>query len=207
MPITTSWGGEILKAKFTGNYLKNLANQPKKIGVLKDAIKESNNKKWETTLLFQIKASGLPTPETQYKFHPERKFKADMCWPLILFIVEVDGGVWLPKGGHTSGVGYTHDRIRDAEAFLLGYRVLRVTPDMIKDGHAIFYIKRLFDGSKSELAGQSWHPKSVDESLTRATRSKVLSKRPYNASQILLQRRSRRPQPPAQNQIDKTSEP
>ncbi len=115
---------------------------------LKDIIKDNKQNKWETMLLYQIKVGGLPTPQTQYKFHPTRKYRADICWPEISLIVEIDGGVWLPKGGHTSGKGYTNDRIRDCEALLLGYKMMRVTPEMVENGMAIDCIKRLFGGDK-----------------------------------------------------------
>lgn len=115
---------------------------------LKKLLKTHHKNKWEAMLLYQIKVAGLPTPQTQYKFHPDRKYKADFCWPEILLVAEVDGGVWLPKGGHTSGKGYTADRIRDCEALLLGFKMMRVTPAMVKNGMAIDYLGRLFYGTE-----------------------------------------------------------
>jgi len=110
-------------------------------------IKKTEREKWEKTLIFQIKAAGIPEPKTQYKFHPKRDFRADIAWPHIRFMVEVDGGTWLEKSAH-SGAGHERDCIRDAEAFLLGWMVLRVTPGMIESGVAIGYIERLFYGRK-----------------------------------------------------------
>ena len=46
-------------------------------------------------------------------------------------------------GGHASPDGYEHDRVRDAEALCLGYRVLRVTPGMVERGEAVAYIERV----------------------------------------------------------------
>ena len=114
---------------------------------LKKLLREAEQKKWVDTLMFQIKVIGLPTPEREYKFHPHRDFKADICWPGIKFIVEVDGGQWLEKGGHTTGTGFERDRRRDCEAFVLGFKVVRVTPDMIEEGYAIKVIEILFKGT------------------------------------------------------------
>jgi very-short-patch-repair endonuclease len=46
-------------------------------------------------------------------------------------------------GGHASPDGYERDRVRDAEALCLGYRVLRVTPGMVERGEAVAYIERV----------------------------------------------------------------
>ena len=122
--------------------VKFTADQVKKI------IKENDRKRWERELLYHIKVAGIPEPKTQYKFHPKRLYRSDIAWPAIRFMVEVDGGTWLEKSGHQTGVGYERDRIRDAEAFLQGWIVLRVTPGMIDSGVAIHYIEKLFYGRK-----------------------------------------------------------
>lgn len=113
---------------------------------LKQLTQENDKEKFELLLLHQIKSIKLPEPIRYFKFHPDRQYKADICWPQIKFIVEVDGGIWMAKGGHTTGTGYERDRIRDAEAKLLGYNVLRVTTGMVEDGIAINYIEKLFRG-------------------------------------------------------------
>ena len=41
----------------------------------------------------QIRAVGLPPPVTEYRFHPERRWRADFAWPEKKLLVEVDGGV------------------------------------------------------------------------------------------------------------------
>ena len=44
-------------------------------------------------------------------------------------------------GGHASPDGYERDRIRDAEAIVNGWTVLRVTPSMITSGAALRYLE------------------------------------------------------------------
>jgi hypothetical protein len=112
---------------------------------LQKIIEKANREELEDRLAFQIKAVGLPTPFRQYKFHPQRDWRFDFCWPQdSQLAVEVDGGTWMKKSGHQTGMGYTNDRIRDAEAMCRNWVVLRVTGDMVKDGTAIKYIEKLF---------------------------------------------------------------
>ena len=110
--------------------------------------REQEQKQWEDLLWHQIKCMKFPGFIRQYKFHPSRNYEADFCNPSILLILEVDGGTWMDKGGHTTGTGYEHDRERDLEALMLGYKVMRFVPDMVNDGRAIKYIEKIFKGSK-----------------------------------------------------------
>ena len=97
-------------------------------------------------LVQQCRALGLPTPETEVRFHPVRKWRADLLWreprPLIC---EVEGGVFV-QGRHSRGTGMEADMEKYAEALLLGYPVLRVTPRQIKNGKAVTWIQALLEG-------------------------------------------------------------
>jgi hypothetical protein len=93
----------------------------------------------------QCKALGLPIGMPEFQFHPTRKWRADRAWPAQKLLVEIDGGGWLPGGAdsHGKGRGFERDRRKDAEALLLGYRTLRLTPKMVKSGEGIRYIAQL----------------------------------------------------------------
>jgi len=41
---------------------------------------------------FRVLANGLPLPEMQFKFHPERKWLIDRAWPVHKVAVELEGG-------------------------------------------------------------------------------------------------------------------
>ena len=60
----------------------------------------------------------------------------------FVMLVEVDGGLYV-NGGHTRGAARERDYERDAEAMLLGFRVLRVSPRQVKNGKAIAWITAL----------------------------------------------------------------
>lgn len=95
-------------------------------------------------LLGLCRAAGLPAPLTEHLFSPTRKFRADYCWPTYRLILEIDGGVWQRGGGgHSHPLGILKDMARDNHAAILGYRVLRYTPEQlpqaIDDLQAIFH--------------------------------------------------------------------
>lgn len=104
--------------------------------------------KAQDDLAFQLKAAKI-THFTEHEWHPERKFRADaVAWNPVRIavvsplIVEVDGGLYV-NGGHTRGAARERDYERDAEAMLLGFRVLRVSPRHVKQGKAIQWIQEL----------------------------------------------------------------
>lgn len=90
----------------------------------------------EMRLLFQLRALGLPEPVREHRFHPVRRWRFDFAWPDRKIAVEVDGGTW-SGGRHSRGAGYEKDAEKLNTATLDGWRVLRVTSAMVKDGRAI----------------------------------------------------------------------
>ena len=64
----------------------------------------------------------------EYKFHPVRKWRFDYAIPEHKIALEVEGGVWT-GGRHTSSVGFLKDMEKYNTATLMGWRVLRTTPD------------------------------------------------------------------------------
>lgn len=92
--------------------------------------------------MLQIRAYGLPQPETEFRFHPVRKWRLDVAFPDRKIGVEIEGGVWV-KGRHTTGAGFEADAAKYAEAMCIGWRVLRVTPGQIKRGEAIQWLSKI----------------------------------------------------------------
>lgn len=75
-----------------------------------------------------------PVPE--FRFHPVRKWRADFAFPARMILIEIEGGVWI-QGRHQTGKGFSADCEKYSHAALLGYRVFRFTPDMVKSGEAV----------------------------------------------------------------------
>lgn len=95
----------------------------------------------ERSMLTQIGWSGLPTPHVEYPFHPSRKWRFDLAWPSSKVAVEVEGGTFI-AGRHSRGRSFEADCEKYAEAAIAGWRVLRVTTDMVDDGRALGFVQR-----------------------------------------------------------------
>lgn len=104
---------------------------------------------WVETLLAQVRLAGLPEPRREYIFHAERRWRFDLDWKLHGHLVacEVDGGIWMQTDtgrskGHAHPVRFSNDLEKFNEAALYGWTVIRVTPEMIRDGRAIGWLQR-----------------------------------------------------------------
>lgn len=71
--------------------------------------------------------ADLIPPETEFRFHPERKWRFDFAWPEQKVAVEVDGGVF-SGGRHTRGMGFIRDCEKLNMACEMGWKVLRYQP-------------------------------------------------------------------------------
>lgn len=65
--------------------------------------------------------------QAEYQFHPQRKWRADFAHPTHKIIIEIEGGAF-SSGRHVRGRGFLADMEKYNTAVLLGWRVLRYTP-------------------------------------------------------------------------------
>jgi len=77
----------------------------------------------------------------EHRFHPTRKWRFDVAVPAWMLAIEIDGGGFV-QGRHSRGMGMEQDAEKFAEAAILGWTVLRVTPRHVKSGQAIGWIQR-----------------------------------------------------------------
>ena len=70
------------------------------------------------------------------RFDASRRWRFDRAWLNCKLAVEIEGGTWV-KGRHSRGAGMRADAEKYNAATLQGWRVLRFTGDMVKDGSAI----------------------------------------------------------------------
>ena len=101
----------------------------------------------EETLLFQIRALGLPEPEREYRAIQGRKFRWDFAYPAQKLLIEVNGATWV-KGGHSSGRGISRDYEKLNLANLAGWRCLLFTSEMIESGEAVEMIQKCLGGEE-----------------------------------------------------------
>jgi hypothetical protein len=92
------------------------------------------------------RASGLPVPTPEHKFHVERNWRMDYAWPSEKLALEIEGGVWMSNHGkksrHFTGTGAVADMIKYNTAASLGWRILRVTPSDLLKVETINLIKK-----------------------------------------------------------------
>jgi very-short-patch-repair endonuclease len=80
--------------------------------------------------------------ETQYRFHPVRKWRFDFLLPEYNIAIEYNGGQWV-QGRHTRGAGYAGDLEKINEAQKMGYIVLQYTTNIFsKQGNGTNQIIR-----------------------------------------------------------------
>ncbi len=65
--------------------------------------------------------------QPEYKFHPDRKWRADFAHPGYKIIIEIEGGTF-SNGRHVRGKGYLNDMEKYNAAVLQGWRILRYAP-------------------------------------------------------------------------------
>lgn len=89
----------------------------------------------------------LPIPDREYLFAPEvAKWRFDFAWPAAMIAVEIEGGVEHGlRGRHVTPAGFRADARKYNEAAFLGWRVFRLTPDMI-DTAFVERLKKLMEG-------------------------------------------------------------
>lgn len=90
----------------------------------------------------RVMLAPLPPHKTEYIFHHTRRWRFDYAWPELLIAMEVHGGIYT-GGRHTNGKGFTEDRVKMNSAAVLGWHVLEVTPEHIKNGIAKQWLEQL----------------------------------------------------------------
>lgn len=95
------------------------------------------SRKGDAVQLLTLDLMALPVPPVrEYRFDETRRWRFDFAWPAQKVAVEVDGGTWV-GGRHTSGSGFAADIEKLNRATTLGWRVLRYTTTMIREGNVL----------------------------------------------------------------------
>ena len=74
--------------------------------------------------------AGGPVLQREFRFHPARKWRADFAHEPSRTLIEIEGGAW--GGRHTHGTGFLADAEKYFEAYLLGWKVVRLTKPLIE---------------------------------------------------------------------------
>lgn len=95
-------------------------------------------------ILAYYKSCRLPSCETEYKFHPTRKWRFDYAFPFVKVAVEQQGGVW-SCGKHGRGSGIIKDYEKMNEAQLHGWIVLQILPNKMAMLETVKLIRRAIE--------------------------------------------------------------
>ena len=103
------------------------------------------SRKGDAVQLLTLDLMALPVqPEREYRFDAKRRWRFDFAWPAQKVAVEVDGGTWT-GGRHTSGAGFAADIEKLNAATTQGWRVLRYTTTMIREGNVLADIEQMLE--------------------------------------------------------------
>src|SRR5258708_4065264 len=98
-----------------------------------------------------LAAHGFPPPETEVRFAPPRRWRADYCWRREHVIVECEGGLFSrtrrAHQAHAEPVAILRDMAKSNAAQLEGYVYLRFTPTQLTTQEALSAIRRALDRS------------------------------------------------------------
>lgn len=113
---------------------------------------------------------AIPDPVEEYIFHPVRKWRIDIAWPDHKLAFEIEGGVfkeewkqnewgkWEKKSvGHRSISGFLKDMEKYNALSVCDWRLLRATPDQVKDCSAYDLICEWFNQNVPGFREKSIH--------------------------------------------------
>ena len=99
-------------------------------------------------LALMLQCEGVKGWIGEYRFHNIRLWRFDFAWPGALLAVEVDGGNQMVRRSRRTGkpvVVGRHTKDSDLAklnaAAILGWRVMRFSPQMVRSGEALTTIK------------------------------------------------------------------
>lgn len=84
----------------------------------------------------------IPLPAAlEHRFAPPRRWRFDYAWIESRVALEIEGGLW-QYGRHNRPASMIKDMEKYNEAAILGWCVIRVTPDQLKRGIALTLVER-----------------------------------------------------------------
>jgi hypothetical protein len=94
----------------------------------------------QTLLVIHLHELGYGTVFTEHAFCEGRKWRFDIATPDRVAI-EIEGGAW-SRGRHTRGKGFIADMEKYNTATMMGWRVLRCTPEQVLSGEFREWLKQ-----------------------------------------------------------------
>ncbi len=109
-----------------------------------DRARNATGNRYQPLVAALCRSYGWPEPVAEQRLVPGRRFSCDLVWPLERLVVEVQGGIWGARGGHSGGKGQLDDMEKLNEVQLAGFRVLQIAPRQVTDGVLTKLLARVF---------------------------------------------------------------
>ena len=92
---------------------------------------------------------SIPDPVEEFKFHPTRKWRVDICWPAQKLALEIEGGTYMKSGGgHRSIAGYHNDMEKYNAISIHGFSLLRFTTEQMQSCESYDFLREWFKNNK-----------------------------------------------------------
>jgi len=92
--------------------------------------------------------NNIPPWECEHQFAKPRKWRFDFAWPDLKLAVEIQGGQWT-QGAHSRGGGMNRDCEKNAHALMLGWRVLFLTGDQVRNDEGLKWLVEIIERSET----------------------------------------------------------
>lgn len=93
----------------------------------------------------QLTRSGVTGWVREHKFHGSRNWRFDFAWLDEMLAVEINGGTFRAKGGAHTGAGFRRDCVKGMAAIELGWTVITVMPEHVRQGRALQVLEKRLD--------------------------------------------------------------
>lgn len=125
--------------------MSSTASSKKPKDALAKLLKVSEKQKYEAALDLALRALQFPAYQREYRFDSVRLWRLDFAWPERKVAVEVEGGIWRRGGGaHSHPTNILRDIEKHNAYTLAGWKVYRVTGEMVKQGTAVDLLQKVF---------------------------------------------------------------
>ena len=92
---------------------------------------------------------SIPDPVEEFKFHPTRKWRLDLCWPDHKLALEIEGGVFT-NGRHVRPTGFMKDIEQYNALSIQGYGLLRFTPQQMESCESYDFLREWFKNNTGD---------------------------------------------------------
>lgn len=144
-----------MKIKWNSPAGKSAKPTRQKIG----GVKLAKQKAAENLLAFQFDTVGVKGWVREYVFHDVRQWRLDFAWLDELLALEINGGTFRKGGGAHTGAGFKRDVEKYCAAYELGWTVIVVMPENVRQGRALQVVER-----RLRIIRQGWldHARDYD---------------------------------------------